>query len=123
MSPLSPMPGVMKHLRMWRSGNASPCHGEAPGPIPGIRSQAPVAESGRRASLRNWCPRGREGPNPSWGTSCGAGPRKWACPAAGRRLGSEGTKSMGREARVRTAGLARWPGVAARDSSAKRATH
>ena len=83
---------LWKHVRMWRSGNASPCHGEDPGPIPGIRSQAPVAESGRRASFRSWCPRGREGPNPSWGTRCGTGPCQWACPAGGRRLGSEGTR-------------------------------
>lgn len=26
-------------MRMWRNGNASPCRGEDPGPIPGIRSR------------------------------------------------------------------------------------
>jgi hypothetical protein len=41
--------------RMWRNGNASPGHGEVPGPIPGIRSQALVAEC-RRAGLRNLYP-------------------------------------------------------------------
>jgi hypothetical protein len=29
---------------MWRSGNASPCHGEVPGPIPGIRSQGALGQ-------------------------------------------------------------------------------
>ena len=41
-------------MRMWRNGSASPCHGEGPGPIPGIRSQALVAEC-RRAGPRNRC--------------------------------------------------------------------
>jgi hypothetical protein len=44
--------------RMWRSGNASPCRGEVPGPIPGIRSRAllgqlaepPGPDPGRRGS-------------------------------------------------------------------------
>ena len=31
-------------MRMWRDGSASPCHGEGPGPIPGIRSQAVLAQ-------------------------------------------------------------------------------
>jgi hypothetical protein len=32
-------PDDTQSLRMWRNGNASPCHGEDPGPIPGIRSE------------------------------------------------------------------------------------
>jgi hypothetical protein len=92
------------HAVVAQQARASPCQGEGrpfkPGqPLTVIASarapvvphpvscdspgDAPVAESGRRASLRNWCPRGREGPNPSWGTRCGASPRKWACPVPG----------------------------------------
>jgi hypothetical protein len=45
-------------MRIWRSGNASPCHGEAPGPIPGIRSRGEVAGSnparGQNKGLRSW---------------------------------------------------------------------
>ena len=45
---------------MWRNGNASPCHGEDPGPIPGIRSQAllgqlaePLPSGGRRSEFES----------------------------------------------------------------------
>jgi hypothetical protein len=40
-------------MRMWRSGNASPCRGEVPGPIPGIRSMR---------EWRNWQPRRSQEP-------------------------------------------------------------
>ena len=39
-------------MRMWRNGNASPCRGEDPGPIPGIRSR------GARARLAGYCAHG-----------------------------------------------------------------
>ncbi len=41
-------------MRLWRSGNAPPCQGEDPGPIPGSRSQAPLAQFGRGATFRAW---------------------------------------------------------------------
>jgi hypothetical protein len=31
-------------MRMWRNGNASPCHGEDLGPIPGVRSQGALGQ-------------------------------------------------------------------------------
>ena len=38
-------------MRMWRNGNASPCRGEDPGPIPGIRSRGALDQ--RQESLRS----------------------------------------------------------------------
>lgn len=51
-------------MRMSRSGNASPGHGEVPGPIPGIRSHAALANRQRRCAQTAEDP----GPNPGGGT-------------------------------------------------------
>lgn len=39
-------------MRMWRSGNASPCRGEDPGPIPGIRSRGALDQLAGVTALR-----------------------------------------------------------------------
>jgi hypothetical protein len=39
-------------MRMWRSGNASPCRGEVPGPIPGIRSRGALDQLAGVTALR-----------------------------------------------------------------------
>jgi hypothetical protein len=39
-------------MRMWRNGNASPCRGEDPGPIPGIRSRGALDQSAGVTALR-----------------------------------------------------------------------
>lgn len=39
-------------MRMWRNGNASPCRGEDPGPIPGIRSRGALDQLAGVTALR-----------------------------------------------------------------------
>lgn len=61
-------------MRMWRSGNASPCRGEVPGPIPGIRSR------NRRSVMR------ADGMSPMGSVSSGP-PFPYALVAECRRAG------------------------------------
>src|ERR1700683_4387055 len=52
-------------MRMWRNGNASPCRGEDPGPIPGIRSRGALDQLAGVTALR---PQDVRGSNPAGAT-------------------------------------------------------